>query len=149
MKELGKNIKKIGLLIMMLGFISSYAQKKFFNSPKETNEFSRKASNLFKEGKFPDFFRELRPYWPLPENEVTSLEDKTVQFMELLQSRFGAVEGVLKIKEEKINDFAIRETYILRFENQAIRLVYIYYKNKKGWILNTFKWDDEFYQEFK
>jgi hypothetical protein len=69
--------------------------------------------------------------------------------MELLQSRFGAVEGVLKIKEEKINDFAIRETYILRFENQAIRLVYIYYKNKKGWILNTFKWDDEFYQEFK
>ncbi|MCL9806164.1 hypothetical protein NAT51_11560 [Flavobacterium amniphilum] len=149
MKELRENIKKIVFLILLLGFTSSHAQKKFFQSPKEISEFSKKATNLFKEGKFPVFFKELKPYWPLPDNEMTSLEDKTVQFMELLQSRFGKVEGVSKIKEEKISDFAIRETYILRFENQAIRLIYVFYKNKNGWILNTFKWDDELSQEFK
>ena len=134
--------------VLTLSF-TSYAQKKFFSSAKEVKEFSRSNTNLFKEGKYSDFFKELKAYWPLPENEMISLEDKTVQFMELLQSRFGSVEGVSKIKEEKISDFAIRETYVLRFENQAIRLIYIYYKNKKGWILNTFKWDDEFYEEFK
>ena len=149
MKGLGRNIKKVLLFLLLISFASPYAQKKYFASPKEVNEFSKKSTVLFKEGKFADFFNELKSYWPLPDNEIISLEDKTVQFMELLQSRFGAVETASKIKEEKISDFAIRETYILRFENQAIRLIYVYYKNKKGWILNSFKWDDEFTQEFK
>jgi hypothetical protein len=85
----------------------------------------------------------------LPENEIGSLEEKTIQYMNILQGRFGKVEGVVKLKEETIGDFAIKETYILRFENSAIRLMYTYYKNKNGWILNTFKWDDSFFEEFK
>jgi hypothetical protein len=48
-----------------------------------------------------------------------------------------------------IADFSIRETYIIRFENTAIRVIYTYYKNNSGWILNEFKWDDSFAEEFK
>ena len=137
------------VLLLLLTITSTIAQEKTLATIKETKELSARCSNLFKENKLGDFFKVLRPYWPLPENEIGSLEEKTIQYMNMLQSRFGKVEGVIKLKEETIGDFAIKETYILRFENSAIRLMYTYYKNKKGWILNTFKWDDSFYEEFK
>jgi hypothetical protein len=28
-------------------------------------------------------------------------------------------------------------------------VIYTYYKNNSGWILNEFKWDDSFAEEFK
>ena len=68
--------------------------------------------------------------------------------MKILRDRFGKMESVIKVNEETIKDFALRETYILKFENSAIRLMYTYYKNEKGWILNGFKWDDSFDDEF-
>lgn len=148
-KTLTMNIKNTFLLILVLNITSSIAQDKTLTSPKEAREFSQKCSNLFKDNKISQFFGELRPYWPLPENEINGLEEKTIQYINLLQSRFGKIEGVVKVKEEVINDFAIRETFILKFENSAIRLIYTYYKNNSGWVLNAFKWDDSFSEEFK
>ncbi|MFC4818087.1 hypothetical protein [Flavobacterium sp. GCM10023249] len=136
-------------ILVLMSITSAVAQEKYFASSKEAKDFSVKCSTLFKENKLNDFFKELRAYWPLPENEIGSLEDKTIQYMNLLKDRFGATEGVVKIKEEVISDFAIKETYILRFENSAVRLIYVYYKNKKGWVINMFKWDDSFTEEFK
>lgn len=143
------NTKVASVLILLLTITSVIAQEKTLTNVKEAKELSVRCSNLFKDNKIGDFFKVLRPYWPLPENEIGSLEEKTIQYMNILQGRFGKVEGVVKLKEETIGDFAIKETYILRFENSAIRLMYTYYKNKNGWILNTFKWDDSFFEEFK
>jgi hypothetical protein len=141
--------KMVFLLVLLSTITSAIAQEQTLATAKEAKELSVRCSNLFKENKLGDFFKVLRPYWPLPENEIGILEEKTIQYMNILQGRFGRVEGVVKIKEETIGDFAIKETYILRFENSAIRLMYTYYKNKKGWVLNTFKWDDSFFEEFK
>ena len=69
--------------------------------------------------------------------------------MNLLQARFGKTENVVKVNEEVIKDFAVKETYILKFENSAIRLIFTYYKNNSGWIINAFKWDDSFSEEFR
>ena len=116
---------------------------------KETQELSKKVVALFNENKISESFGELAPYWPLPQNEFESLESKTIKYLNLIEDRFGKSVGTLKVNNETISDIAIRETYLIRFENTAIRLIFTYYKNDKGWIVNAFKWDDSFTEEFK
>ncbi len=72
-----------------------------------------------------------------------------MQSLNVISQRFGKPESILKIKEQNIPDAAFRETYLVKFEYTAIRLVFTYYKNSKGWIINAFKWDDNYAEEFK
>lgn len=136
--------------ILLVSFISYQlnAQTKTLTSDVDAKLLSKKCAILFKDNKIDLVFKELKPYWPLPENELNSFENKTEQYINLLTGRFGNTETVVKIKEETIKDFAIRETYILKFEKSAIRLIFTFYKNNTGWILNAFKWDDSFTEEF-
>ena len=68
--------------------------------------------------------------------------------MNLIVDRFGPSIGIVKVKTETIADIAIRETYLIRYEYTTIRVKIIYYQNKDGWIVNSFKWDDTFSEEF-
>ena len=88
------------------------------------------------------------PIWPLAENEIDAVEEKTLKYMNLIVDRFGPSIGIVKVKTETIADIAIRETYLIRYEYTAIRVKIIYYQNKDGWIVNSFKWDDTFSEEF-
>jgi hypothetical protein len=85
----------------------------------------------------------------IAEDELESIEEKTIKYLNIIEQRFGKSIGTLKVKNETISDIAIRETYFIRFENTAIRLIFTYYKNDNGWIVNAFKWDDSFTEEFK
>lgn len=144
---------KLKSALLLTGLLFSImvlkAQVKFLKTADEVKSLSQKTSTYFKDNKMKEFFKEIRQYWPLPENEIDGLEEKTIQGMNILQSRYGKTESSVKISEEVIKDFAIRETYIVKFENSAARLIYTYYKNNNGWILNGFKWDDNFASEFK
>ena len=118
-------------------------------SIEDARALSKKGTELFLEKKIPSFFNEIKKYWPMPANEIDGLEEKTIQYMNLLESRFGEMQSTIKVNEEKISDFALRETYLVKFEYSAIRLIYTYYKNENGWIIHAFKWDDSFSEEFK
>ena len=141
--------KIIAIALFVISFTGLKAQDKFLNNSSETKEISQKVTELFKENKVHEAFNLLRPYWPLPENEVYGMEDKTIKSLNIITDRFGKPEDIVKVNEKTIKDFAILETYLVKFKNSAIRLTFVYYKNKKGWIINSFKWDDDFGQEFK
>ncbi|WP_255567341.1 hypothetical protein [Flavobacterium okayamense] len=115
----------------------------------ESEELSRNVSELFSQNKISNGINNLSEYWPLPKNELDALEEKTIKYLNLIESRFGKSIGYLKVNEEKIADIAIRETYLVRYSMSAIRLKFTYYKSTKGWILNAFEWDDSFTEEFK
>lgn len=115
----------------------------------ETEAVSLKVVELFKQKKYSKAIAELSPYWPLPEDELTSLSDQTVKSMGVATERYGKMVAASKIKSETISDFAVRETYIVQYEFHALRLIFTYYKNSSGWIVNAFKWDDKFMDEFK
>lgn len=106
-------------------------------------------AELFRQNKIKLAFDALSPYWPLPENEIESLEEKTIKYVNMLSDRIGSPIGILKVKTETIGDIAIRETYLVRYEVSAIRLKFTYYKNEDGWIVNGFMWDDTFSEEFQ
>ena len=140
---------KFIFFILFFTHFCSFGQVKVMKDQSQLENLSNKATSFFMENKMSDCFGELKTYWPIPENEVEELKDKTARYMNLIEERFGKAIDYKKIKNETIADFAIRETYMIRFENTAIRLIYTYYKNKNGWILNEFKWDDTFSLEFK
>lgn len=142
--------KKLIIVIFLgLCFIEITAQDKFLSSITEAKDLSKKVSQLFVENKIQELFKTLRQYWPIPDNEIDVLEEKTIKALNVTDLRFGKREEVIKVKEETIKDIAIRETYLVKYQNTAIRLIFVYFKNEKGWIVNSFKWDDNFSLEFK
>lgn len=143
-------MKSAILFVFMLLFgMNISAQNKYLKNVDQTQQLSKEITAMFFENKISKAFKELRQYWPLPENEINSLEEKTIKYLNMIQDRFGNAEGTSYIRTEKISDFAIRETYIVRYEYSAIRIIFTYYKNEKGWLVNSFKWDDSFTEEFK
>ena len=136
------------VLVTLINFLS-FGQAKHLKDPSETEKLSVKATEYFIANKMKECFSELQTYWPLPENEIEALQEKTTRYMNIIEERFGKAIDFKKVKTENISDFALRESYIIRFEYTAIRVIYTYYKNNKGWILNEFKWDDSFAEEFK
>jgi len=141
-----KTLFAITLSITSLGL---FAQDNYLKNENETQELSKKVVSLFGDNNISESFDELTPYWPLPQNEIESLEEKTIKYLNLIQQRFGESIGTIKVKNETISEIAIRETYLVRYANSAIRLIFTYYKNDNGWIVNAFKWDDSFTEEFK
>lgn len=139
----------ITVSILLLTSISIFAQEKFLKDISETQELSKTIVSLFKENKISDSFDQITPYWPMPKNELEAIEGKTIKYLNIIEQRFGKSIGALKVKNETISDIAIRETYIIKYANSAIRLIFTYYRNDNGWVVNAFKWDDSFAEEFK
>lgn len=135
--------------MLSLVSLNLFAQDEYLKDINETQELSQKVVELFVQNKITESFALLSHFWPMPENELESLEEKTIKYLNLIDQRFGKSIGILKVKNETISDFAIRETYIIRYEYSAIRVKFTYYKNNNGWIVNAFKWDDSYEEEFK
>jgi hypothetical protein len=65
-----------------------------------------------------------------------------------MSSRFGASMGYEFIGEDKIGESVARLTYIHKFERHAMRWYFYCYKGKRGWIVNTFRFDDKLHELF-
>ncbi len=145
------NLKKITFLLLFCCMaLSAQSQYNCLKNLDDAKGLSKKVVESFMNSKISKSFEEMKYYWPIPDNEVDDLEQKTTKYLNILEDRMmGKPIGYEKIKEEAISDFAIRETYMVKYPISAIRLKFVYYKNEKGWILNSFKWDDTFSEEFK
>ncbi|EDP94281.1 hypothetical protein U8527_12785 [Kordia algicida OT-1] len=125
------------------------AQEKYMKNVAETEAVSKNVMQLFTKGDISESFDLITPYWPLPYNEIEALEEKTLKYVNIIEQRFGKSIGFLRVKRETIKDIAIRETYIIRHKFHAMRVIFTYYKSDEGWLINSFKWDDSFTDEFK
>lgn len=143
-------MKKLFFLLALLSLTTLGAQddKKTLVDLAATEELSQEVVDLFQKMDIHTAFLKMAQYWPLPDNEIESLEGQTIRYLNMLSERFGEVQGSAKVKTEYIGDFAQRETYILRYEYSAIRIIFSYFRNDEGWVINAFKWDDSFEEEF-
>jgi len=144
-----KIIKLLLTIAACLLFTFVNAQVKYLKSEDEARTLSQKSVVLFKAGKVAESISELKPYWPLPESEIDAMTSKTVLNLAKVDERFGEFQDYVKVSEETIKDTAIRETYLVKYKFHALRLIFTYYKNNNGWMLNGFAWDDKYTEEFK
>jgi hypothetical protein len=129
--------------------INMQANSKTLKSVEEARKLSQRISELFYKDSISAAFKEIKVYWPLEEDEIDELKDKTIKSLNIVDNIYGYKIGPVKISEETILDFAFKETYILRYEKSALKLIFKYYNSGYGWIVNGFKWDDEYSTEFK
>jgi hypothetical protein len=139
--------KFLALIIALL--IIQFARAQDYMSNKE--DLSKHAESVvmhLKDSQFQKAFSELQKHWPLPENEMTQLESQTIKQFNMVADRFGKIIGADFVKDRTVKHYVIRKTYVIRFEKHMIRVLFTYYKNDNGWLLNGFKWDDQFEELF-
>ena len=90
--------KSILVVTLTILSFSSIAQHKYLTGIQETRSLSEKIARLFEQNEISDAFDVLRPYWPIPENEVDQLEEKTIKYLNLINQRFGESIGTVKVK---------------------------------------------------
>lgn len=143
-------IRKLTSLFVFLYFINTtLAQKKYLKNTDEMNFLSKNVTTLFKDNKVSEAFVELKPYWPVSESEIESLESKTIKYIDIIEERFGKPLKIEEIRNESISDFAKRKTFLIQYPISAIRLIFTFFRSTDGWVINAFKWDDSFEEEFK
>jgi hypothetical protein len=141
--------KTLILCIYFTISLSAVSQVKYMQSETEVKAFSKKIADLFTSEDFSDAFSALKEYWPVSADEITDMRKKTEVTLSGIKSSFGDIVASAKTSDQRILDFAFRETYIIRYEYSAIRLKLTYFKNSNGWAVNSFRWDDSFAEEFK
>ena len=142
-------MKTIFIFLALFTANSLIAQDKTLQTNQELTDLSVKVCTQFSDGKISKSIDLMRPYWPIDVSEIDALEEKTLRYVNMIKERYGKSLGYSYVKTETIGDFAIRETYLIRYNLSAVRLKFTYYKTSDGWILNAFNWDDSYAEEFK
>lgn len=141
--------KSFLLIVLIIINFNLVAQENHLKNNEEIRVFSEKIVRSLSQNEITESFKELAQYWPIPQNEIDNLEENTIKYFNLFKQRFGNSMGFIKTNNEVIADFAIRETYLIRYEFTAVRVLITYYRNSYGWIVNSFMWDDSISEEFR
>jgi hypothetical protein len=136
------NRKVLVLMVVLLQVHVIYAQN-YLATKDDLTKHSDKVMLALKNSEFDVAFAELRKHWPMPENELTQLETQTIKQFNMVADRFGTIIATDFVKDKLIKDYVVRKIYVLRFQRHMIRVLFTYYKNDKGWMMNGFKWDDQ------
>ncbi|MBI3528804.1 MAG: hypothetical protein HY067_12650 [Betaproteobacteria bacterium] len=84
----------------------------------------------------------LKPFTIVPEAEVDATFGQFKLQQSMIAQRFGASLGTEFVREEKVGESLLRITHIHRFDKHAMRWMFYFYRSNKGWVLNTFRFDD-------
>ena len=68
------------------------------------------------------------PYWPLPRPEVDAAVSNIIEQRKLFPGRFGKTVGVQFAEQRTVAATVLRIVYLEKFENHAIRWIFIFYK---------------------
>lgn len=141
------------MLIRAILFLSAFLPFTSFaagvQSSAEARALSDKASILFKDEKFAKGFALLKPNWPIPTVEVDSVVNQINMQWPIVRQRFGTAVGIEFAKEETIGNSFIRYTYIHKFQNHAIKWVFVFYEPKDEWLVNAVSYDDQYQTLFR
>ncbi|MGB5981135.1 MAG: hypothetical protein WBG46_03225 [Nonlabens sp.] len=137
-------------VIILLVFVVQFSMGQTeMTSKTEVIKHADKIMNHFGKAEFKEAFTELRKHYLLPEEDFQSIKTVTITNLKKAQESFGDVIGEVFIKEENIENIALRRNYLVKYENILLRFQIVYYKSSQNWQVNSFKWDDEFEVFFK
>lgn len=130
-------------LAMMASVVVMTAQQRSLSNVKDTRIHADRVVDLFSKGQYTTAFEELRMIWHFPMDEIDALESKTKESMASVVGRYGSPTGYEFLRETKAATSVVRYRYVVRCGFHPLHVRVTYYRGSKGWILNSFVWDDE------
>ncbi len=113
-----------------------------FNSMPEVRRFTDEIMTKVGAGNIEEALEQMRPYVLISSAEFDVIIAQTRNQMPALRARFGKNLGSEFIGQDQVGDSLLRLVYIAKFERHVLRWMFYFYKTDKGWMLNTFKFDD-------
>jgi hypothetical protein len=92
--------------------------------------------------------RLMKPFLIIPPAEFEVMLGQLKMQLPAMTQRFGRSIGHEFIREDKTGENLLRIVHIHRFEKHLMRWSFYFYRGKDGWVLNTFKTDDDIRQLF-
>ena len=89
-----------------------------------------------------------KPYVVIPQSELEAMLGQVELQAPMLATRFGKSTGYELLRNDTVGDSLIQAVYLQKFEKHAMVWRFIFYKNAKGWVLNSFKYDDNIASAF-
>ncbi len=139
-------MKKIPVLFIIGLFVagSCFAQQlSYLGSTEECKKLSESTMREIFGGNIPKAFALVKPYFPIPESEFATLQMQTIQQLGMIGQRFGAAVGYEFFEMEEVKNTFMQFIYVEKFERHFIRWIFVFYKPKNKWLLNSFRFDDE------
>jgi hypothetical protein len=85
----------------------------------------------------------MQPLTVIPTSEFEAAVGQVKLQAPMYAQRFGPQTGSEFIKEDKVGDSLVRLTYIAKFEHHAMRWQFYCYHARAGWVIDTFRFDDQ------
>ena len=143
-------MKKLQLLVIALFALSSVsAQTASFKSTKEAHAFAENMVKQIIAGQSIAAFEAIKPYWPLDASTIDGLAKTTSEQIPMLEETFGKVTGYEFAGSETLGTSGHLETFLIKYEQSALRFYVVFYNGGNGWIVNSLSWDDNWDFLFK
>lgn len=86
--------------------------------------------------------RLMKPYLVISDAEFDTALAQAQKQVPVMTQRFGRTVGAEFLREDQVGQRLVRITQAQLFEQHATRWTFYFYRTPKGWILNTFQYDD-------
>ncbi|MBU0992300.1 MAG: hypothetical protein KJ737_07380 [Proteobacteria bacterium] len=141
----------ICLAIILLA-MPSVLMAETFKSKKDVSGFIASLSTEIVQGKIKEVFDKIKPYWPIPEQEIDVIVYQLENQRNQIISRFGKRLSIERAETFEIGDSFYREVYLVKYEKHAVAWVFTFYKPMEQWIVNSVRTSDQmddFFQKKK
>ena len=131
----------VGLVV--LGVSPSVAGVEYLEDELECVKLSGQFMRDMVAGKLQEAFDRVSPYFPISKRNFDNLVDQTEIQLRGTAPNFGTMIGYEFVREERVSEFLVRYTFVIKHELTLTRWIFIYYKPDDRWLLNSLYWDDQ------
>ena len=128
------------LALVLLNVGNSFAAT--LKSEVEIRAFADRIMTKVAAGDLTGAFADMKPYVIVPATEFDAMASSSKLQRDQYGARYGAPTGYEFIAQKKIGDSLVRLIYIEKTERHALPWTFIFYRGSKGWVLNSFYWND-------
>ncbi|MFM0527238.1 hypothetical protein PQR11_19890 [Paraburkholderia strydomiana] len=144
-------MREVAKALLALSLASSLASSVFADTLKGKTEARQLADQVMEKvgaGDTDGGLRLMRPFVVVAPSEFDVMLEQLKLQQPVMQQRFGKSIGHEFIREDDVGENLLRIVQIQRFEHHVMRWSFYFYRGNKGWVLDTFKSDDDIRQLF-
>jgi hypothetical protein len=84
----------------------------------------------------------MKPYIVVPPAEFDAMTLTSKAQRDQAGARYGAPVGYEFVRKSTVGESLLKLTYIEKTDRHALPWMFFFYRTPKGWVLNSFFWND-------